>query len=254
MRKASLYVLRLAVRLALYTSVYALFQGLMSKPAFPPLSALLSKGIPRAFAEYPYHLFPTLIRWSGVFLLGAIPATFCGGLLGAFPKVHAVLATDIDLFRSVPATAMVMFVMAAFGDNVATRCFPAWYITFFTVLFYVSKHAVAFSRDKVMHLKHLGASQAFIFANCILPELIQVISVALRQAVSLSFLVLVSVEIIVGPSDNRGVGRIMNDWMNNTAYSQIIITLGVLGVCGYLMNVGFELLRRKLVPWLPDQE
>jgi len=73
--------------------------------------------------------------------------------------------------------------------------------------------------------------------------------VAARQAVSLSFLVAISVELIIGPYGNTGLGRLFYDWQFYSKYADILAGLLLVGVFGYALNLIMLLLHRMIARW-----
>jgi ABC-type nitrate/sulfonate/bicarbonate transport system permease component len=241
----------ISVRVVGYGLAYAAISALLLRPAFPPLQSLarsvFTEAVPALFIDL--HLPVTVARWAVVFVAGSCIGVAGGVLLGAMPRVHAFLSGDIDFFRSLPATALIIFLLAGFGDSEVSRGFPALYITVFTVLFWVSKHVSSVSSVRLRHLRDLGADFRFIVLHFLPLELRPATLVAVRQAVSLSFLVAISVELIVGPRRNIGVGAILYQWQFGPAYEPIIITLVLIGFIGFWLNLIFKKFQRWLVWW-----
>lgn len=232
-----------------YLILYTIIDYFSDKPAFPSLVLIFKAATTTVYRELLIHFPATLIRWFFVFVLGSFFGVLAGLILGYFYTLHSYLKADIDFFRSLPATALISFVMAAFGDNDAVRSFPAFYITFFTVLFYVAKNAKMLNSPRKRHLAELGASQWFIIRHCIFYELLPSTMIALRQAVSLSFLVLISVELIIGPAGNRGLGLIFYNWLFYTDYANILVGLTFLGIVGYILNILASVIQKKAIYW-----
>lgn len=229
--------------------IYGLASALLDKPALPSLSDLWNLDVSAFVHTMSRHLPKTLYRWLLVFLSGSTVGVLGGLLLGLFPRMHRAFSPEIDFLRSLPATALLMFFMAALGDNELSRSLPAFYITVWTIVYYVSKSTAIIERCRIDHLTDLGAKWFFTARHAAIYEVLPAIMVGLRQAVSLSFLVLVSVELIVGPSGGVGVGQILYDWKFYTHYEEIILALVVLGCVGLVLNRLMLAAHRYLVFW-----
>jgi NitT/TauT family transport system permease protein len=239
----------LTIRIVLYLFAYALVSQSLDRPAFPPLEEIghaLAYDVLRGFSE---HLPPTLWRWLVVYCLGTFAGVFFGILLGYWRSVHRHARVDVDFFRSLPATILIIFIMAAFGDGSIQRSLPTLYITFFTVVFYVSKHVAILDRRRIEHLRELGAGPLFVVSHCVFYEVLPAVLVAARQAVSLSFLVAISVELIVGPYGDLGLGRLFYDWQFYSKYACIIGGLLIVGCVGYVLNVAMLKLHQFMIRW-----
>lgn len=241
------------VRVLIYTGVYIIVSIIFKRPAFPSISLIFTSTFESVLPGFFKHFPPTLLRWFIVFIVGSISGVALGIPTGYFRSFHKIVRFDIDFFRSIPATIFITFVLAAFGDGHLQRSIPALYITFFTVLFYVSKQASILDRKRIEHLRELGAKSPFILQNCVLLELMPSIMVAVRQAISLSFLVAISIELIVGSYNNWGLGRLIYDWQFNQDYSSIIMALFLIGFFGYALNLSMILINKICIPWMKKE-
>jgi len=249
LRKARKIVIITISKIVLYTLVYHLASKALDRPAFPDAWEILHVMINKVLPGFIVHLPATLIRWFAVYMVGLMLGLLGGILIGYFKRIHKTVEFEIDFLRSLPATVLVVFILAAFSDGHIQRSLPALYITFFTVLFYVTKHMAILNRNRIEHLKDLGAGKAFILRHCVYYELLPTMMVAARQAISLSFLVAISVELIVGSYGNVGLGKLLYDWKFYTEYSSIIGGLLIIGSIGYGLNMGMLKLHQKMTPW-----
>lgn len=87
------------------------------------------------------------------------------------------------------------------------------------------------------HLQQLGASNVFIISRWYIYEMLPSIILAARQCISLSFLVLISTELIVGSSGNLGLGNRLVDWFFYSDFEKVVIALVFLGLTGYIVNL-----------------
>lgn len=243
----------LLLKLACYAGAYAFVAWATDKPALPPLHEVLASASYDQPADLPMHLWFTVKRWLGVYLLGVLIGVPAGVAVGFPRSVHGILKGDLDFFRSLPATALVTFVIAIMGVRPASLAFPAFYITVFTVVYYVAKHAASLKRRRIEHLREMDANWFFVVWNAVLLELIEPTLIAARQALSLSFLVMISVELIVGSSGDYGLGTSLYDAKFYTKYDDILAHLLWIGVVGYAMNRAGEILHRVVTPWEDPQ-
>lgn len=234
-----------------YFAVYACAAYILNRPAFPSLSEWYRGVGVFFFSVHAGAVHLTVVRWVFVYVCAAIPAILIGLIAGYAKPVARFVAADLDFWRSLPATCLFFFVVAAFGDNVATRVMPAFYVTFFTVAYYTIKAVTRVEASRIEHLLDLGASNMFIFRHCILYEIADWMFVGLRQSISLSFLVLVSTEFVTGSADNRGLGTYLNDWFTYSRYELVLTALVVLGVIGYVVNRFMYVIHKRCVFWVP---
>jgi ABC-type nitrate/sulfonate/bicarbonate transport system permease component len=248
-RRIKRLALETGIRMAGYSLVYETVRAIVSKPAFPPLLFIIRTFVNVMPAVAALNIAATLSRWTVLFAVGAFGGTAFGVLVGISRRAHRALATDLDFFRSLPATALLVFFLALFGDGDLARGLPALYITFFTVLFYVAKHVAGIDRDRIRHLRDLGAGWAFIVKHCLLWEVATPAFIAIRQAISLSFLVLISIELIIGSSNDRGLGTMIYKAKENLRYGELISGLFIIGMLGFVLNALWNAAQTRFVPW-----
>jgi ABC-type nitrate/sulfonate/bicarbonate transport system permease component len=97
--------------------------------------------------------------------------------------------------------------------------------------------------------QNYGASGWKLFAKVILPATLPAIFTALRLALGVSLLVIVSAEIV---ASNRGLGYLI--WMawSTLTVKEMYVGLVVIGVLGLLSTNGVERLGQWIMPWAQD--
>ena len=231
-----------------YILVYSLISYWLALPALPSVFHIVT------FLDYKFTLdllngiSILLSSWIIVFLFSSFLGVFLGVIIGNNYVLYKFFSYDIDFFRSIPSVLLLIFVFAIIGDNFISRTFPVAYATFFTVIFYIVKATVNINKNRLNHLKDLGANHLELLQVLFL-ELLSPIFIALRQAASLSFLVLISIEIIVGPIVENGIGALLNDWSEYLHYDEIIVTTLIIGIIGYLINLIIYNLHKSIVKW-----
>lgn len=225
------------LRALCYILVYQILSITINVPAIPSILDLIASiGIVLSM-EMSNDWIATIGRWLLVFLISSALGSVTGALLAYKVEIAKMTAFDLDFWRSLPATALVTFFFALGGDNEVTRALPAGYITFFTVIYFTTKAGANLPRVRVDHLSALGASSWFVFRESFLFELFPTIAVACRQALSLSFLVLISTELIVGSGGDVGLGNRLIDWFFYGRFAPALTLILTLGLIGYLANL-----------------
>lgn len=238
-----------AIAVTIICILYSVLSLYIEKPAFPPLTRFANISLWKSFGlEAGAACMYTLPRWLVVFAI----ATGAGVIVGLVIAMHSrwyrtYFAPTIDFFRSIPATALFTFFSAAIGIASA-RLAPPAYIAFFTVLFQTAQAVADFPKDRVRHLRELGASWLFVIRHCIVFEIADDLLTGVRQSLSLSFLVMVSTELLLG-NDADGIGGYLSTLKYRTAFTEQIMLIVVLGCIGALCNSGVAMLHKYLVYW-----
>ncbi len=178
----------------------------------------------------------TILRWICLFPVAVFFGLACGVIVGSLKKTRGWIGTDLDFWRTLPAILVYFFVSALLGDNIFTRTMPAWYVTFFTVSYFSFRATVQLDERRIWHLHEIGAGWFFILKHCLLYEIAHTVFIGIRQSVSLSFVLLITTELIVGASNNEGIGATFLNWSYQTHYALMLYGLLVTGITGYLLN------------------
>lgn len=196
------------------------------------------------------NLLPDISITLGRMFLGlAIGAAIgipSGILFGASKKLYDLCFPLIDAIRSVPATALFVLFILAFGiefGKVAVVVFGTSLLIVVNAMYGV-QHS---SKTRIALAKTFGASQTVIFRKIIFFEALPHIFVGLRLAISLSLVLVIVTEMFLGTTLGLGV-RIFNAGeLYNTSemYGEIILT----GVIGYSLNKATSYFEKRFVHW-----
>lgn len=227
----------LASRIGASLVLYDILARSLSRPAFPRLVEIGTTVMEGFFSEIAPSLGYTLLRWGICFAVGIVVGVCLGVILGWGPIGRSFLSAEINFVRSIPSVVLLFFVMAAFGDSEATRNFPTVFVTALLITFHVGDHTANISRRRIEHLQLLNAPLTTILRCCIGYELLSSISLSIRQAVSISFLVQISTELIVGSQNAKGLGHLFITVSYEFDYAKIILAIIVVGFVGYILNL-----------------
>lgn len=98
-----------------------------------------------------------------------------------------------------------------------------------------------------MAAKVMGASRWQIFKDVLVWESLQPSFVGLRSAVSMALVIVVVAEMFIG-SDN-GLGHRIIDAQQVLNVKTMYAAILAAGILGYVLNILFLLLERKIVHW-----
>jgi len=238
--------------LLLCVAAYEIVSILIDKPAFPDVTRIL-RGLISFIGDRKF-VWPsfgyTVARWFIAWILCGMTAVVLGAILGYFADAYRLASGVLDFLRSLPATLLATFSTAAFGIGEISMLFPTAYVVFFTVIFYVAKHGQFVDKTRIQHLRRLHAPFRFILTHAILPDYASGIMTALQQSLSLSFLIQVSSELILGSAGNRGIGNVLYDFKDYSHFDALLASILILGIVGYAANIAFRVLQERLFPWL----
>ena len=187
--------------------------------------------------------FKIIMSFSIAVVMG-IPV---GLLLGESKKTYDSMEFIIDFFRSTPITALFPLFLLVFGIGDWSKIILAAFSGFLFIVFNTAYGVINAKKSRVLAARTMGASKLQIFKHIIFWESLPQTFVGLRNAVSLSFVVIIITEMFIGTSFGLG-HRILNSQMIydvSGMYATIIVT----GMLGYALNLCISLIERKYVHW-----
>ena len=193
--------------------------------------------------DFYVTLYRTLIAF-GIAVLGGMPL---GILLGSNEKAYRSVEFLIDFFCSTPASALIPLFLLIFGtsdiNKIAIAAFGAWLLIVFNCAYGV----INARKQRIAAAKVMGATRWQIFKDVLIWESLQASFVGLRSAVSMALVIVVVAEMFIGSESGLG-HKIINaqQVMNTKMMYAAIMSAGILG---YLLNILFLALERRIVHW-----
>ena len=94
--------------------------------------------------------------------------------------------------------------------------------------------------------QNFGASRGVILRRIILPAALPNIFAGLRVALPVAIIVVVITEMI---GDSIGLGYYITIWSTRFSFANVYAAIFVIGVCGFVLDQGLLLVRRRAVYW-----
>jgi NitT/TauT family transport system permease protein len=195
----------------------------------------------------PSDFMATLSRTGQAFAIATAVGVPLGVALGSSEALYRSVEFLVDFFRSTPSSALIPLFMLFFGisdfNKVAISAFAAVLVVMFNSAYGVMNAR----RTRVMAARVMGASRWRTFVDVLLWESLPQTFVGLRSGISLALVIVVVAEMFIG-SDNGLGHRIINaqQLLNvKDMYASILAA----GVLGYLLNVLFLVLDKRVVHW-----
>lgn len=186
-------------------------------------------------------LGPALRSTLSTFALSMVVATVLGVgvgiVIGSAPRVERALTPLIDFFRTLPPPVIVPVLTLLLGialkaSVVIVVLAVIWPILLNTI---ASVHEMPVTRREISPVLGLGRVETLFKVT--LPSLLPGIVVGLRTALSMGLVVTLLVDMI---GSGEGVGRLLVIQQQTFAASSVWALLFVVGVIGYVLNLGVQ--------------
>lgn len=215
---------------------------------WPPVSAVfvaLAKGI--ASGELVWLLASTLGRMLAGYALGCAAGVVAGIALGTSRWARYVLRPWIEVFRPIPAPAIVPALILFLGVDNALKVFVVAFACFFPV-FLNTLAGVADVDDVVLQTaRTFRVSPWRRLLHVILPSALPMIAAGMRVAIGIALVVTVIAEMIAG---SAGFGYYIVQMQYALRPEDMYASVICLAATGYLLNRLFLVLEARLIPWL----
>lgn len=170
-----------------------------------------------------------------------------GMFVGTYAPFYKSLEFVMEFGRSTPVTAFFPLFLLLFGIHDLSKIAMVAVASVFIVMlnsaygvFYASR-----TRKRVGELFRIGRFQRFVRITFwdALPQIV----VGLRTALSLALIVVVVSEMLIGTE--HGLGQRIFDAYTVSNSPELYALLLLIGTIGYLLNLGFLALERRVVHW-----
>ena len=211
---------------------------------FKELYELLSSGL------LLQDIGATLLRTMEAFFIAAIIGLPIGMILGKSVKVYKSIEFLIDFFRSTPATAIFPLFLLVFGIGDFSKIIAAAFGAVLIIIFNTAYGVINSKKHRILAAKLMGASRWQIFNWIVSRESLPETFVGLRNAISLTLVIIIVTEMFIGTT--AGLGRRIIDsqliYNIEAMYAAIIMA----GVIGYLLNSALIIIEKRVVHWKKD--
>lgn len=213
----------------------------------PPIDALLTLLNGMLGGALLPHFLVTVERTLLAFALATVVGVPLGIVLGSNDKAYRSVEFVIDFFRSTPSSALIPLFLLIFGISNINKVAIAAFGAFLIVIFNSAYGVINARKQRVAAAKVMGASRWQIFKDVLIWESLQPTFVGLRSAVSMALVIVVVAEMFIG-SEN-GLGHKIIDAQQVMNVKMMYAAILAAGILGYLLNVLFLMLERRIVHW-----
>lgn len=189
----------------------------------------------------------TVYRTLCSFGIAVVIGVPLGVVLGSSEAAYRSVEFLIDFFRSTPSSALIPLFLLIFGVSDINKIAIAAFGALLIVVFNSAYGVINARKQRVMAARVMGASRWRIFRDVLVWESLQPSFVGLRSAVSMALVIVIVAEMFIGSENGLGHAIIDAQQVLNvkTMYAAILAA----GALGYVLNIAFLVLERRIVHW-----
>lgn len=238
--------------LALVLSTLAVWElfaraGWISVMFFPPPSKIITNLISMITSG---KLFPnlgmTLFRLLMGCLIGGVPGLILGLAMGWSPRIRRIFDPIIAALHPLPKIAIFPLIMIIFGLGNASKIAAIAIATFFPLLINSMAGVRQINPVYFEVTNNFGASLRKTFTRVVVPGSLPMILTGVRLAINVALLITIAVEWV---SSKTGLGVLVWFAWQTLRIEELYASLVVIGLLGFLINFGLQLLTAHLAPW-----
>lgn len=204
------------------------------------LWALLREG------EIAQHAAVSTVRMLAALSLSIAVAVPLGFLMGLSVKAEQYIDPLVEMLRPISGIAWLPLALFIFGVGDTLPVFIMFYVGFFPILL----NTVAGVRQTDARLlaaaRTMGIKRWPLLVHVLVPSALPTVMVGIRLAFAASWAAIVAAELIGSPS---GLGFAIEWYRQMLMTPKVYAFILVIGVVGYLCDMGLRRFQRMLTPW-----
>ncbi len=192
-------------------------------------------------------VWATLQRVLIAFAIAVCIGIPIGLMLGTSEKIYRSVEFIIDFFRSTPSTALFPLFLIVFGITDSSKIAVAAFASALIIIFNTAYGVIHGKKSRILAAKIMGASRFQVFTSIVFWESLPQTFIGVRNAVSLSLVVIVVTEMFIGT--NQGLGHRIIDAQIKYDIADMYASILLTGIIGYGFNVLFLFAERRFLRW-----
>lgn len=212
----------------------------------PPQTVLTALGGQLLTGALFDHVASSLARSMLGYAVAAAVGIPLGLLMGTSSVARGLLQAPVELLRPVSSIAWIPLAILWFGIGLTSVVFVTFIVCVFIILLNTVAGVMEVQADMVKAARTLGAGRRVVFQKVVVPSALPAILLGLRVALSGAWGGVVVAEMI---ASQNGVGYMIHHAQITFQPALVIGGMFVIGVVGYLLNRGFLVVERRLVPY-----
>jgi len=192
------------------------------------------------------HLAASLYRLIVGFLVGCVPAIMIGLAIGLYRPVRAALDPLISATYPIPKSSLLPLILLIFGLGESSKIAMVAIGVFYPVVINTAAGVRQIAPIFLDVGQNFGASRFNMFRTVALPGALPLIMTGVKLGAGMG-LVLIAIAEMVGAKSGLGY-MIWNAWELFDVQT-MYVGLFVIAIIGFLLNAGFDMLERVIVPW-----
>jgi NitT/TauT family transport system permease protein len=221
--------------------------GIISELVLPPLSGVIASWITLfESGNLLYHTGASLLRGAAGLISAIVLGTALGILMARVVPIRIVFRPLVQMFYPIPKSALIPLMMIWLGVGDTSKIVLIFLGCMLPVT--VSAYNGARGVDQVLiwSARSLGATRGEVLREVIAPAALPEILAGIRTALALSFLLLVSSELLIS---REGLGYLISNFGDGGLYNRMFAVVLTVSALGFAADRGYLAFTRWMLAW-----
>jgi NitT/TauT family transport system permease protein len=221
--------------------------GLVSSLALPPLSSVIAAWIDLIRSgELVTNGASSLYRAAAGLGLSIVVGTILGITMAWWRPVNALLSPIVEVFYPMPKSALIPVTVLWLGFGDGSKILLIFLGCMLPITIGAFNGARSCERVLVWSARSMGASRLRMLWDVVLPSAMPELLNGIRTALALSFILLVSSELIVA---RQGFGYLIGFLGANGSYESMFAVVLTVAFLGFAADRLYQAFARKVLAW-----
>jgi NitT/TauT family transport system permease protein len=221
--------------------------GLVSAQALPPLSSVVVAWIDLIESgELVANGASSLYRAAAGLGLSIVVGTVLGILMAWWRPVNALLSPIVEVFYPMPKSALIPVTVLWLGFGDGSKILLIFLGCMLPVTIGAFNGARSSDQALVWSARSMGANRTRMLLDVVLPSAMPELLNGIRTALALSFILLVSSELIVA---RQGFGYLIGFLGANGSYEPMFAVVLTVAFLGFAADRVYQMIVRRALLW-----
>jgi NitT/TauT family transport system permease protein len=221
--------------------------GLVSKLVLPPFTAVMAAFEPLATDSDTYfHLLSSVTRAGSGLGLAIVLGTTAGVLMAWYPTVRAIVNPIVQMFYPMPKSALIPVMILWFGLGDMSKIILIFLGCLLPIVVSSFNGARGVEDVLIWSARSLGASNGKVLRQIVVPAAMPEILTGIRTAIAISFVLLVSSELVIAKD---GIGYLISGFGDGGVYDAMFACIMIVVALGFFADRLFQLFMRRVLIW-----
>lgn len=221
--------------------------GIISDLVLPPLSSVVASliALVRDGGLF-YHTGASLARDAAGLVLAIVIGSTLGILMAWVKPIRIAFNPIVQLFYPIPKSALIPIMMIWLGFGDASKIMVIFLGCMLPVTVSAFNGARGVDRVLIWSARSLGATRSEVLREVIAPAAMPEILAGIRTALALSFLLLVSAELMIS---REGLGYLISNFGDAGLYNRMFAVVLTVSALGFVADRAYLALMRRVLAW-----